>query len=834
MKKTSPSQNNRAICIIFVLTLCVLIGLHPTQIAQADGAPPPEPDIGGVAPYQPIETNVQMMSETVLIDVLPHPTRWTSTEFTWNQNIVRVSASFTLRNQGIEEEKMQVIFPLTRLDYPWLASSYNIIGSSFVAIVNGKTVPTTVVSTPPELQAMPEGIDSELPDGFFIPNVQWAGFDVTFPVNEDVIVQVEYDMWGDTATGLHHVDYILETGAGWYGNILSADFIVRFPYPATSVSVPEKPNNCVFSGNEVHCQMKNFEPKRKDNLSFGFIDTNEWPPTLELVSRVEHYPDDADAWYKLANRYERLGFWQGPGGTSVRAENFVDLSIEAFEKAIDLNYEWGDAHFGLARVLWRSKLKLASTGNEKLSEDDPMVQRVLLEMQLAASYGFKDGYYSYDNISYEILRAIPDLEESILPTPIAPMPGATSPTVTPTGTSNSLQKVVGIAVGNYHTCVLTPSEIKCDGWNLENQIVGNFSAVVAGDFYTCMLTANGEVRCMGKNSFGQLGDGTTTDRDTPVDVVGLTTRISALAAGDNHTCALMMSGRVKCWGRNFFGQLGNGMTAYSLVPVDVKSLSTGVVSLIAGNDHTCAIMKTGEVKCWGANESGQLGDGSLTNQLKPVDVEGLPGDVIALSAGFAHTCALTSQGQVLCWGDNSYGQLGDGNHAIHTTPVIVPGLDSDIVKVATGNGFTCVLTSKSGVKCWGRNDQYIGQLGDSTEIERFTPADVIGLTSGVVDIAAGNVYAAALLQNGRVTCWGMTWFCYSGPETQFGDQPTLTPLPSPTDTYTSPTSTPRSFPIATPAETTSLEADSIWGPVLLIVIGVLVFSIWRTRVRLRR
>jgi len=794
------------------------------QTVHADGAPPPEPDIGGVAPYQPIETNVQMMSETVLLEVFPHPTRWTTSELNWNSNQVRVSASFTLRNQGTEEEQMQVIFPLTRLDYPWLTSSYNIIGSSFVAIVDGKPVPTTTVSTPPELQAFPEGLDSNLPDGFFIPDVQWAGFDVTFPVHEDVIVRVEYDMQGDITTGLHHVDYILETGAGWYGRILSADIIVRLPYPASSESIPQTPQGCAFSGNEVQCKMQNIEPKRKDNLTFGFIDTNEWAPTLELRSRVEQYPDDAEAWYKLGNKYERLGFWHGPSsGASIRDQHLVDLSIEAFEKATDLNHKWGDAHLGLARVLWFGKPKL-----EKLTAEDPVVQRVLLVMQLAASHGITPDNYSYDNVSYEILRAIPDLEQSLLPAPIVLTPAAALPAKTPGPTSDSLQKVVAIAAGNYHTCILTTtSEVKCDGWNLETRMSGDFRTVVAGDFYTCLLTTNGGVKCMGKNNFGQLGDGTTIDRESPIDVIGLPRDVSALVAGDNHACALMTSGGVKCWGRNYFGQLGDGTTAYSLEPVDVHGLSTGVAALIAGSNHTCALMSSGRVKCWGANEAGQLGDGSLVDRLEPVDIVGLSNNVTSLAAGFTHTCALNSQGQVMCWGDNSHGQLSDDDPTVHMVPVIVPGLDGQIAKVAVGNGYTCVLTSKGGVECWGLDD--FGQLGDDTTEERSTPVDVIGLTSGVVDIAAGNNHNCALMASGRVRCWGMTEYAYRGLEAHFVqiDSTPNTTLGSPSLTLMVPSTD-------APAETSSPTPDLVWILTLVIAICVLVLLYRRLKISGRK
>ena len=329
---------------------------------------------------------------------------------------------------------------------------------------------------------------------------------------------------------------------------------------------------------------------------------------------------------------------------------------------------------------------------------------------------------------------------------------------------------------------------------------------------------------MGKNNYGQLGDGTTIDREIPVDVVGLTSGVSALVAGDNHTCALMTTAGVKCWGRNYFGQLGNGTTAYSLAPVAVDGLADGVSALVAGSDHTCVVMLAGGIRCWGANESGQLGDSSLLNRSVPVDIVGLPDDVTALAAGFAHTCALTSQGQVMCWGDNSYGQLGDGTTAVHIAPVIVQGLDIGIVKVAAGNGYTCALTSKGLVKCWGRND--FGQIGGFTTENSSTPIDVIGLPSGGVDVAAGNSHNCAILQNGRVKCWGMTDYGYSGPETEYRTEADTIPTAIPE----SPTAAPSSLPTATPTEISSPTTDLIWDLSLLIAIGILVLLLRRSKV----
>ncbi|MFZ5908433.1 MAG: hypothetical protein ACOYYU_00270 [Chloroflexota bacterium] len=758
MNKTLRFTSNVLSRFTVILVICFLLCATFTQAVQADAAPPPNPDVGGVAPYQPIETKVQMMSETVLIDVLPNPTHWINKLHGYwfeVQNQIRVSASFTMQNQGETEEKMQVIFPLTRLDYPWLISSYDIDPSSFVVKVDGRSVPTIEITTPPELQAIPDDWHSVIPpDGIFWPDVRWAAFDVTFPAHKDVLLQVEYNMNGGDQS-LRYVDYILETGSGWYGQILSADIVVRLPYPATNESVPEASSGHEFSGNEVRWKMRNFEPKRKNNIRVSFIDTNLWVPTLEQRSRVGQHPNDAEAWYKLGADYDKLGFWRAAGTTSVHNQHLVDLSIEAFEKAIELRPNWGDAHYYLARVLWYNNVKNNYTPQNNLTVKDPVVQRILQELNLAASYGVTDN--SYDYFVTHTYEKIPDLELSpsiaveLTATPIIP-------TSTPAPIFGTTERAVTLAAGYDHTCVLTLNgAVKCRGWGWLLDTRQDASAVaaqsvVAGDGFTCILTTSGGVKCIGKNNYGQIGDGTTTDRNTLVGVIGLASDVVALTAGDSHTCALTTSGSVKCWGRNYFGQLGDGTTSYSLIPIEVKGLNDEVVSLTAGNDHTCAMSKGG-VKCWGANDGGQLGDGSLINHSEPVDVMGLPNNVTALAAGFAHTCALTSQGEVLCWGDNKWGQLGDSNMTNCLAPVMVLGLDSRITSVVAGDRYTCALTVKGGVKCWGSN--FYGQLGDGTTANRAAPADVIGLFGNVTALVAGDYHTCALMQTGEVKCWGM-------------------------------------------------------------------------------
>jgi alpha-tubulin suppressor-like RCC1 family protein len=150
-------------------------------------------------------------------------------------------------------------------------------------------------------------------------------------------------------------------------------------------------------------------------------------------------------------------------------------------------------------------------------------------------------------------------------------------------------------------------------------------ALATGEYHTCALTDTGGVKCWGDNEFGQLGDGTTTDRTTPVPVVGLSSGVRAIAAGGSHTCALTDAGGVKCWGDNEFGQLGDGTKIDRTTPVEVVGLSRGVRAIAAGGSHTCALTDTGGVKCWGWNWDGQLGDGTSgegNDRSTPVEVVG--------------------------------------------------------------------------------------------------------------------------------------------------------------------------------------------------------------------
>ena len=333
-----------------------------------------------------------------------------------------------------------------------------------------------------------------------------------------------------------------------------------------------------------------------------------------------------------------------------------------------------------------------------------------------------------------------------------------------------------ISAGGNHTCAITDGgAVKCWGYNGQGQlgdgIIVNSStpedvsglssgvaAISAGANHTCAVTTAGGVKCWGANYAGQLGDGTATNRSRPVDVSGLTSGVVAISAGGQHTCALTSAGGVKCWGANFSGQLGDGTTTDRSTPVDVSGLTSGVVAISAGGAHTCALTSTGGVKCWGYNGFGELGDGTTTNSSTPVDVVGLSVGVAAISGGDEKsTCAVTTSGGATCWGFNGSGQLGNGTLAHSPVPVAVSDLGSGVAAIDAGGFHTCGVTSGGGAKCWGAGSS--GQLGNGFPgIDSSTPVGVSGLSSGVGALSAGESHSCALTTDGSVECWGYNGF----------------------------------------------------------------------------
>ena len=296
----------------------------------------------------------------------------------------------------------------------------------------------------------------------------------------------------------------------------------------------------------------------------------------------------------------------------------------------------------------------------------------------------------------------------------------------------------------------------CFGYESGNVVA---AAIAAGAYHICGLTSAGAAYCWGYNGEGQFGDGSTTNSPTPVAVAGGLS-FSALGAGSDHTCALTTSGAAYCWGRGYEGQLGDGSTTGSLTPVAVVGDHTFIALSLGGDrGHTCGLTSVGTAYCWGYNGSGQLGDGSTSNSAIPVAVVGGHNFVALTAAGGllsspSHTCGLTSNGAAYCWGDNYTGQLGDGSTTNSPTPVAVAG---GLSFSALGAGFdhTCGLTQSGTAYCWGYNQ--VGSLGDGSTTSSTTPVAVAGgLTFSA--LALGELHTCGLTSSGAAFCWGFNYY----------------------------------------------------------------------------
>jgi prepilin-type N-terminal cleavage/methylation domain-containing protein len=298
-------------------------------------------------------------------------------------------------------------------------------------------------------------------------------------------------------------------------------------------------------------------------------------------------------------------------------------------------------------------------------------------------------------------------------------------------------------------------------WNFQaTQIDMTFSSA-------CALLTTGEARCWGAVAGGS---------SSPVAVADLPSSVASIAVGWSHACARLADGTVRCWGSNGSGQLGNGEVALSSGQVTVRTSSedanplSGVASIDAGDSHTCAVLSTGEARCWGQNGSGQLGDGTTTQSTSPVTVRTSSGNanplsgVASISAGGSHTCVVLSTGEARCWGSNASGRLGDGTTMNSSSPVTVRTSSADanplsgVASISAGGSHTCVVLSTGEARCWGLNSS--GQLGDGTTMNSSSPVTVrtssgdANPLSGVASVSAASGHTCAALSNGTARCWG--------------------------------------------------------------------------------
>jgi alpha-tubulin suppressor-like RCC1 family protein len=311
------------------------------------------------------------------------------------------------------------------------------------------------------------------------------------------------------------------------------------------------------------------------------------------------------------------------------------------------------------------------------------------------------------------------------------------------------------------------------GLALNSMIATAASAQVATQFagaigHTCARLGDGKVLCWGDNFYGQLGNGMELDiQELPVEVRDLTNATSVVT-GPNHTCAVLGDGGARCWGLNESGQLGNGNTSNQLTPVAPVGLAS-VTQLAAGEAHTCALRSDRTVRCWGSNSRGQLGTVG-TGSTTPVAVAGIS-TAVSLATGSYHTCVVLQDGTGRCWGYNQEGELGDGTTTNRTFPVTVTGL-AGASDITAGDYHTCARLTTGAARCWGINSQ--GGLGDNSTDNRLTPVTVSGL-SNATTLEAGGYHTCAILHDSTGRCWGSNTFGEVGNQQTFADD-VLTPV----------------------------------------------------------
>ncbi len=300
-----------------------------------------------------------------------------------------------------------------------------------------------------------------------------------------------------------------------------------------------------------------------------------------------------------------------------------------------------------------------------------------------------------------------------------------------------LTDAAAVAAGSEFTCALTKGGgVKCWGKNTSGQLgtgtsatgmtpvdvpgLANVTVIAAGSEHACAVIADGSLKCWGKNVNGQVGDGSAARSiKSPVAVAGLGEAVTNVAAGTDHTCALTVKGRVVCWGRNTQGELGSGQdTLQSKAPVDVAGMESGVTALGAGFSTSCAITKAGQANCWGA-----IGPEQASN--RPVSLSGLSGQAKSIAAGGDHICVVLQNGGAQCLGANAKGQLGNGTTTESARFVVVKDLPAAVTAIAAAYDQTCALTTTGEVFCWGNNAA--GQLGNGTTADSPLPVKVMGI-----------------------------------------------------------------------------------------------------------
>src|SRR5690242_16772169 len=330
-----------------------------------------------------------------------------------------------------------------------------------------------------------------------------------------------------------------------------------------------------------------------------------------------------------------------------------------------------------------------------------------------------------------------------------------------------------VSAGAEHTCGVTLDNLAyCWGNNIGGQlgdgtttshptavrVAGglHFVHVSASALFTCAVTPDNLVYCWGENSVGQLGDGTSVGRRTPTLVAG-GRHFSRVYPGNAYACALTPFDDAFCWGTNTYGQLGDNSKTTRLAPVRVHTGGVRLHELSAGIRHTCGVTADYRAYCWGDNNEGELGTGTLARKLTPTAVAG--GHAFAhIAGGGGHgsfgwhdmSCGIATDARAYCWGGNAYGQLGDGTKLLRKSPAAVAG-NLFFAQIVSNGMNTCGLSKAKTVYCWGSNG--FGQLGDGTLSDHALPRPVNGSLS-FRQLSVGVPQNCAVDTSGRAYCWG--------------------------------------------------------------------------------
>jgi uncharacterized repeat protein (TIGR02543 family) len=358
-----------------------------------------------------------------------------------------------------------------------------------------------------------------------------------------------------------------------------------------------------------------------------------------------------------------------------------------------------------------------------------------------------------------------------------------------------LDQVINLSVGGHTSAALTESGRAFKwGTNNHSQVINELTgykntpyhitgsidhdetdklvSLANGISHSAALTENGQVYLWGNNQFGQLGDGSTSNRSSPHNItnsfnLSANDKIIQVSLGYNHSSVLSQDGKVYIWGRNNQGQLGIDSDTNMLIPQNITNSfnlteDDKVIQISMGSAHSSALTQNGKVFTWGINYSGQLGDNTIMTRLVPIDITDkfpLDDKVVQLTVGGAHSSALTESGKVFVWGQNVYGQLGDNTTDNRTTPTDITSAfpaGDPIVQLSMGDTHSSALSENGEVYLWGNNTA--GQVGDDTTIEKWVPThitDAFSEEDPVIQVRLGISHSVALTQSGEIYTWGL-------------------------------------------------------------------------------